>query len=72
MTTNPPELGSEKFSRWASAVWPVCVGIFGMILIVCDALVFPPPDTATMSAGTACIVGFGAVKLIRFERGSND
>lgn len=62
------ELGSEVAARW----WPYVVGMFGMALIVADSLVFPPPDTATMGAGTACIMGFGAVKLVRFEKAASD
>lgn len=68
----PAELGSEKFTRWASAVWPFAVGAFGMTLIFLDTIVFPPPNTITVSAGVGCIVGFGAVKLIRFERPAGD
>lgn len=63
-----PELGSDKLARW----WPYCVGIFGMALITFDAIIFPPPDTITVGAGVSCIVGFGAVKLIRFEKASSE
>lgn len=66
--TERPEHGSEKLGRW----WPYIVGLFGMALIVLDAIVFPPPDTTTMSAGVSCIVGFGAVQLLRSERRPND
>lgn len=72
MNDTPPELGSEKFARWASAVWPYLVGAFGMLLIFLNTIVFPPPNTITVGAGVSCIVGFGAVKLIRFERPSGD
>lgn len=59
-----PELASEKLARW----WPYVVGSFGMILITLDSIAFPPPDTTTMSAGVSCIVGFGAVQLLRSEK----
>lgn len=66
--SKPPELGSDAFARW----WPHLVGLFGMGLIVTDSIIFPPPDTLTMSTGTACIVGFGAIKLIRFDKHAHD
>lgn len=69
--THKTELGSEKFDRWAKAVWPYAVGFFGMALIVLDAIILPPPDGLTMGAGTSCIVGFGAVKLIRLEKAAS-
>lgn len=33
------ELGSEKFTRWAKALWPYIVGVFGMGLVMIDVLV---------------------------------
>lgn len=62
-----PEHATDKIARW----WPYFVGIFGMCLITFDAIIFPPPDTITVGAGVGCIVGFGAVKLIRFDRANN-
>lgn len=64
----PPELRSEAFTRW----WPHLVGVFGMFVIVTDAFVFPPPEPLTMTAGTGCIIGFGAVKYVRNEKAHDE
>ena len=69
--THQPELGSEKFTRWATAVWPYAVGIFGMLLVTIDTVIVPPPgQTAVIGAGF--ISGMGYVGLNRHRKGAAD
>lgn len=68
----PSELGSEVFTRWAKAIWPYAVGILGMIIIIIDTLIVPPPDTATSGIGLGLITGMGAAGLSRFQKGTDD
>lgn len=67
MATNPPELGSEKFTRWAKAVWPYAVGLFGMILVTIDCVIVPPPGQTSV-IGAGFITGMGYVGLNRSRR----
>lgn len=63
------ELGSETFTRWAKAVWPNLVGIFGVVLITADALFLPPPGISTTSGvGLVCLGATGFVNLNRGEK----
>lgn len=70
----PPELGSDQFDRWAKKVWPYCVGIFGMVLIVADIVFIPPPgpNTFTSGLGFACMTGMSYVGHNRYRRGRAD
>lgn len=67
-----PELGSETFTRWAKAVWPYAVGVFGMLLIFVDIVLVPPPDPTTSGVGMACITGMGYAGLNRSRKGGSD
>jgi uncharacterized membrane protein YdcZ (DUF606 family) len=69
---DPTAHGSENFTLWAKAVWPYVVGVFGMMLIFIDIVVFPPPDTTTSGVGMACITGMGYVGLNRSRKGADD
>lgn len=66
-----PELGSDKFTRWATAIWPYAVGLFGVGLIFFDCVISPPPDY-TSGLGLICISATGVVKIDRFQRGASD
>jgi uncharacterized membrane protein YdcZ (DUF606 family) len=61
----PPELGSEKFTRWANAVWPYTVGFFGMAIIALDVILLPPPGANATTSGIGCflITGQGVIGL---------
>lgn len=67
-----PELGSEKFTRWAKAVWPYLLGLFGCALIFIDCVLVPPPDTLTSGFGLACISATGVGGLNRFQKRASD
>lgn len=71
MNPNPAELASEKFTRWAKAIYPFIVGTFGLGLIFFDCILVPPPDTLTSGIGLACISATGVVKLQRFQGADN-
>lgn len=64
-----PELVSETFTRWAKAVWPNLVGVFGLVLIGADALFLPPPGISTTSGVGVLLLGAtGFVNLNRAEK----
>lgn len=65
MSKHPPELGSDKFDRWAKKIWPYTVGIFGMLIIFLDIVVLPPPGATTTTSGIGCflITGQGVIGL---------
>jgi hypothetical protein len=60
-----PELGSDKFTRWAKAVWPYLVGIVGCVIVVFDGVIKPPADPITTGFAVGLISGAGAVGLDR-------
>lgn len=67
---NKPELGSEAFTRWATAVWPYCVGVFGMILVVFDATVNGTVHwNGVGGAGLVCMGVIPYKILDRFHKG---
>lgn len=73
MIPPPKELGSEAFTRWAKAVWPNLVGVFGCVLIGADAIFLPPPGISTTSGvGLVCIGATGFVNLNRFDKKHDD
>lgn len=69
--TNAPELGSEKFTRWAHAIWPYTVGIFGMTLIIIDAVIVPPPGQTSLM-GLGLVTGQGVIGLKMFKGGGGN
>lgn len=71
--TASTELGSEKFARWAKAVWPYTVGLFGMAVILIDVVFLPPPGASTAS-GVGCflLTGQGVIGLELHRRRLGD
>lgn len=67
----PPELGSDKFDRWARKVWPYLVGVFGMVLVTIDCVIVPPPGQ-TAVIGMGCITGMGYAGLNRSRKAHRD
>lgn len=74
MSNHPPELGSEKFTRWAKAVWPYTIGLFGMLLIFADVAILPPPGANPTTSGIGCflITGQGVIGLELHRRRLGD
>lgn len=68
MNLIPPELGSDKFARWAREVWPYIVGIIGLIIIFADCFLDPPGNPTTSGVGLGMVTGMGVIKLDRFRR----
>lgn len=67
------ELGSDKFTRWAKAVWPYTIGAFGMLLIILDATILPPEGVGTTSGlGCFLITGQGVLGLELHRRKVSD
>lgn len=60
-----PELGSDKFTRWAKAVWPYFVGLCGLTIVLFDGVIRPPADPVTTGFAVGLISGAGAVGLDR-------
>lgn len=66
------ELRSDVFTRWAKAVWPNLVGVFGIALITADVLFLPPDGISTTSGlGVMCLGATGFVNLNRGEKKSD-
>lgn len=68
------ELGSDKFARWAHAVWPYTIGIFGMFVIFADIVLLPPPGANPTTSGIGCflITGQGVIGLELHRRKLGD
>lgn len=63
-----PEFRSETFTRWARAVWPNLVGVFGLVICGADVFFLPPPGISpTFGGGIVLIGASGFVKLNRAE-----
>lgn len=74
MNPPTPEHGSETFTRWAKAVWPYTIGVFGMVLIFADVAFLPPPGANPTTSGIGCflITGQGVLGLELHRRRLGD